>query len=85
MKIVAKNGVDGFKTIEECLEYEEALDAAEREKKAKEDELQKKREERYEEIKKLYAEVVDKSKLYEKDYSVKITIPGYGYNRFFGL
>jgi predicted nucleic acid-binding Zn-ribbon protein len=79
MKIVAKNGVDGFKTVKECLEYEEALDTAEREKKAKEEELKNTEKARVEEIRKSYADLMEKVLSFEKDYKKPVHIPSHGY------
>ena len=80
MRIIAKDGVDGFKTIEECLEYEEALDAAEREAKAKEEELKNTEKTRTDEIRKLYTDLMEKVASFEKDYNKMVQIPSHGYS-----
>lgn len=80
MKITAKDGTDGFKTIEECLEYEEALDAVEREKKAKEEELKNAEKTRTDEIRKLYADLMEKVASFEKDYNKMVQIPSHGFS-----
>lgn len=79
MKIIAKNGVDGFKTIEECLKYEEALDAAEKARKAKEEELKNAEKVRGDQINKMYADLMEKVISFEKDYNKSIQIPPHGY------
>ena len=85
MKIIAKDGTDGFNTIEECLKYEAELDAAERVKKAKEEELKRIQKDRYDEIGKLCGEVVSKIKSYEKDYGKRIILPDYSYDYFWRI
>jgi len=77
MKIIAKDGVDGFKTADECLEYEDALDAAERERKVKEQKLNDEMEQRFTELENLFNEYINKKKEFEKDYCVNISTNGY--------
>ena len=70
MNIVAKDGKDGFRTTEECLKYEAELDRKEREKKEKESKLLADKKKDYDEILKLYNELVDKVEAYQKKYKV---------------
>lgn len=85
MRIIAKDGVDGFKTIAECLEYEEALDSAEREKRVKEEELRNAEKSRAEDIRKMYADLMEKVTSFEKDYNKMVQIPSHGFNYTWGL
>lgn len=74
MIITAKDGKGGFKTAEECLAYEAELVRKEKEEKERIKKLEAEKESRYNEISKLYDEVVRKAREFEKDYGVSLSI-----------
>lgn len=82
MKIIAKDGSDGFNTIEECLKYEAELDAAERARRVKEEELKNAEKVRGDQINKMYTDLMEKVISFEKDYNKSIQIPPHGYPFF---
>ena len=80
MKIYAKDGKEfDYEHIEECLKYEAELDRKEREAKAKEEELRNAEKTRTDEIRKLYADLMEKVTSFEKDYNKMVQIPSHGY------
>lgn len=80
MKIYANDGKEfDYGHIEECLKYEAELDRKEREKKAKEEELKNTEKARVGEIRKSYADLMEKVISFEKDYKKPVHIPSHGY------
>lgn len=81
MKIYAKDGKEfDYEHIEECLKHEAELDRKEREAKAKEEELRNAEKTRTDEIRKLYADLMEKVSSFENDYNKIVQIPAHGYD-----
>ena len=72
MIITANDGKCGFKTAEECLAYEKALDAKEREEKENERIANAKKQKEYQEIIRLCEELFKKTREYEEKYRVRL-------------
>ena len=77
MKITAKDGKDGFKTVEECIAYEAELEVKEREAKAKEIKLKEEKQARLDALKKTYNDLIKGVDGFEKDYGVRLNVPEY--------
>jgi hypothetical protein len=81
MRIVATDGKDGFKTVEECVAYEKQIEEEKMRAIKAEKELKEKLNSDLEEIENLRKEIIKKTKEFESKYDTRIYIPPYG-NRY---
>lgn len=68
MKIIANDGREGFKSVEECLEYEQKL-------LKKKEEYNREKNTRFEAIEKKQKELLDLISGFESDYGEYIEVP----------
>ena len=74
MKIIASDGSEGFKTVEECQAYENELARREAEQRKEKECFEKERGMRLEEIREKDKELKDLIYKYEVEYGVRLAV-----------